>query len=313
MRKSRTLWQRCFLGNWSRKFVVVSLGVITTSISLTTSVGFAPGGAKKTPKARATERVARKAEDADRVARKPDDTDSKAKELPRQVADNHPLKPLIKSTEESLAALKSVKDYSATLYKTELVQGKVIEQTLSMKLRHEPFSVYLKFATLHEGREVIYVEGQNKGKLLAHEAGLKALAGTFSYLPTDKQVLIDNRYPITQIGMTRLVEMLLDQWKSEGQYQEVKVETFSGARVGEVECRMLEVIHPQPRDYFKFHKTRLYLDAKTKFPIRLEQYGWPEIEGGEPVLQEEYIYTRIDTNLGLTDLDFDKNNKAYEF
>lgn len=302
MRKSRTLWQRCFTSSWSRKFVVVSLAVATTTISLTASVGFAPGG-KKTPKSRGVDKVARKA----------DDSETKTKELVREVAENHPLKPLIKAAEESLVALKPVKDYSATLYKTEMVQGKVFEQTLSMKLRHEPFSVYLKFETLHQGREVIYVEGQNKGKLLAHETGLKSLAGTLSYLPTDKQVLVDNRYPITQAGMGRLLESVIAQWKAEGQYQEVKVETYSGSQVGDRECRLLEVVHPQPRDHFKFHKTRLFLDVKTKFPIRLEQYGWPEKEGDEPVLLEEYIYTNINTNLGLTDVDFDKNNKAYEF
>ncbi|MDB5388000.1 MAG: hypothetical protein JWM11_3646 [Planctomycetaceae bacterium] len=302
MRKSRTLWQRCFLGNWSRKFVVVSLAIATTAISVTSSVGFAPGG-KKPLKNRAV----------DKVARKTDETEAKVKELPKEVAENHPLKPLIKLAEESLAALKPIKDYSATLYKTELLHGKVIESTLLMKLRQEPFSVYLKFETLHAGREVIFVEGQNKGKLIAHEAGIKSLAGTLSYLPTDKNVLLENRYPITQVGMTRLLESLIAQWKAEGQFQEVKVETYSGAQVGDRECRLLEVIHPQPREHFKFHKTKLFLETKTKFPIRFEQYGWPEKEGDEPVLLEEYIYTKINTNLGLTDLDFDKNNKAYEF
>jgi hypothetical protein len=302
MRKSRTLWQRCFSSNWSRKFVVVSLAVTTTVISMTASVGFAPGG-KKPPKNRGV----------DKVARKSDDADAKVKDLPKEVADNHPLKPLIKSAEESLATLKQVKDYSATLYKSEVVQGKVFEQTLFMKLRQEPFSVYLKFETLHAGREVIYAEGQNKGKLIAHETGLKSLAGTISYLPTDKAVLVDNRYPITQVGMVRLLESMLEQWKTEGQYQELKVETYSGSQVGDRECRLLEVIHPQPRDYFKYYKSRLYIDSKTKFPIRLEQYGWPEKEGGEPVLLEEYTYTNINTNIGLTDADFDKSNKEYAF
>jgi len=305
MRKSRTLWQRCVSRNWSRKFVVVSVAVAASWLGIATTTGMAAGG-KKPPKNRGADKV-------DKVARKTDDSDEKAKPAPAQVPDNHPLKPLITIAEESLTALKPVKDYSAILYKTEVVQGKLYEQTLTLKLRHEPFSVYLKFETLHAGREVIYVEGQNKGKLLAHETGFRAIAGTLSYLPTAKEVLVDNRYPITQIGMQNLLEGVITQWKEEARYQEVKVEIYPGAKVGDVDCRMLEVIHPQPRDHFKFHKTRLYIDSKTNFPIRFEQYGWPEGSNAEPVLLEEYVYTNIATNLGLTDADFDKNNKAYQF
>ena len=113
--------------------------------------------------------------------------------------------------------------------------------------------------------------------------------------------------------MRKLLEGMIDQWRDEGKYQEVTVETYSGASVGDTQCRMLEVIHPKAREHFKYHKSRLYLDAKSKFPIRLEQYVWPQKEGDEPVLVEEYIYTDIKINSGFTDADFDKNNKAYAY
>ena len=59
--------------------------------------------------------------------------------------------------------------------------------------------------------------------------------------------------------------------------------------------------------------TRLYVDKKTNFPIRIEQYGWPEKAGSEPPLVEEYSYTALKTNLGLGDHEFDRKNVAYAF
>ena len=48
-------------------------------------------------------------------------------------------------------------------------------------------------------------------------------------------------------------------------------------------------------------------------PIRFEKYSWPPTPDGEPVLEEEYTYLRVKTNVGLTDQDFDIGNPEYRF
>jgi hypothetical protein len=305
MRRTQTSWRRRWSRKWLKKFIAISLALVAGTYSLTLLPTHAAGPTKKTVKSKATEKMARKTDDAP--------AKSVAKDLPKAVAENHPLKPCIAKAEASLAAVEAIKDYSAVLLKQELVQGKLIGQTLAMKVRHEPFSVYLKFEQPHSGREVIYVDGLNKGKFIVHETGFRALAGTLSFLPTSKEALAENRYPITQAGMGKMLEIVITQWQADARYQEVQVKEFPSAKVGEQACLMIETIHPQPRDYFKFHKTRLYLDSETKLPLRLEQYLWPEKEGGEPVLAEEYTYTQFKSNLGLGNLDFDKTNPAYQF
>ena len=42
-----------------------------------------------------------------------------------------------------------------------------------MKVRHEPFSVYMWFLKPFQGREVLYVDGQNNNEMVVLEAGLK--------------------------------------------------------------------------------------------------------------------------------------------
>lgn len=300
MRRTQTGWRRRWSRTWLKKFIAISLALVAGSYTLLV----AAGPSKKPSKTKGNEKVARKADDS---AAK-----SAPKEAPKAIAENHPLKPHLAKAQESLAALDTIQDYSAVLTKQELVQSKLISQTLSMKVRHEPFSVYLKFEQPHAGREVIFVDGQNKGKFLVHETGFRALAGTLSFLPTSKEALAENRYPITQAGMAKMLEILIAQWQSDLQYQEIQVREYGNAKLGDQPCMMLETIHPQSRPYFKFHKTRLYIDSDTKLPVRLEQHLWPEKEGGEPVLAEEYTYTQIKTNLGLTDADFDKSNPAYQ-
>ena len=47
--------------------------------------------------------------------------------------------------------------------------------------------------------------------------------------------------------------------------------------------------------------------------IRYASWSWPTEPGGQPVLEEEYTYSDIKVNVGLTDLDFDPNNPDYSY
>ena len=313
MRKTQTSWRRCWSRKWLRKFMAISVALTALIGGVTANCRGAAGAVKKPARTKAADKANRPTE---KMARKIDEIEGKKavpKAAPKSVADNHPLKPCLTRAEESLQAAKALKDYSAVLFKQEMIQNKLVSQTMFGKFRHEPFSVYFKFEQPYAGREVIYVDGLNKGKLLAHDTGLRSLAGTVTFLPTSKDAMAENRYPITQAGMAKMLETIITQWQADAQYQEIEVKDAVSVKVGDEPCVLLETIHPQPRDHFKFHKTLLYLHAETKLPIRVEQYAWPEKEGGEAVLVEEYTYTQIKTNLGLTDVDFDKTNQAYQF
>ena len=74
-----------------------------------------------------------------------------------------------------------------------------------MKVRHEPFSVYMHFDEPHAGREVIFVEGRNNNNLLVHEAGFASLIGTLELEPTGSQAMAENRYPITKAGIQKMI------------------------------------------------------------------------------------------------------------
>lgn len=231
-----------------------------------------------------------------------------------KIDENHPIVPLLERAYESRKALDAIQDYEAVFSKREIVGKKLLSSTLNLKIREEPFCVYLKFVdTSNAGREVLYFSGRNDGKLLVHEDGISRLLGTFKFKPDDKTVMAENRYPITMVGMRNLVEKVIQQWEFEGQYGEMEVQHRPESKLDGRECDVLEATHPQPRNQFKYHLTRLWIDSETKFPVRVEQYLFPTKAGEAPQIVEEYTYTKIRVNLGLGDNDFDPKNPKFNF
>jgi hypothetical protein len=228
-------------------------------------------------------------------------------------AEEHPLAPALRIARECLETAEAVKDFDASFSKRDVVDGEVFAHTMRVKFRAEPFSVYMRFAEPHDGREVIYVEGRNENKLLAHEPGLLSLAGTIELDPLSDKAMSESRHPITNMGLLLLVDGVIKQWESELPYGEIEVKYYPNAKLRSMQCRVIESVHPRPRRQFKFHKTRLFIDSATNLPVRVEQYGFPVSPGEKPPLLEEYTYWNIRPNAGLTDRDFNPENPEYGY
>jgi hypothetical protein len=229
-------------------------------------------------------------------------------------AEEHPLKPAIRLAQKGLESLADVEDYTATISRRELVGNELVSENMVMKFREEPFSVYLLFGGQNAGREVLYVDGRNDNKLMAHEgSGLTSFIGTISLAPDSPQVLKQSRHMITEIGLRNMVGAIITRWEEESKYGECEVKYYQNATLNDRECLAIECTHPRPRRQFKFHISRLYLEKETGIGIRVENFGFPVQQGGKPVLIEEYTYSNLKTNVGLTDIDFDRNNPRYKF
>ena len=232
-------------------------------------------------------------------------SDSAAKNL----AAEHPLDAEIRIAKTRLASLKeSVKDYSCRFIKRERVGGILRDhEIIDMKVRHEPFSVYMKFLKPDnlKGQIVVYVEGQNDGKLIAKPVGLKGILGPVSLQPNSPLAMEGQRYPITHVGFLNLTKELISVAQRDRQFGECKVAHYKGAKVGEHICTVTEVIHPVARKNFQYYRARIFVDDERNLPIRFVSWTWPEKKGGKPVLEEEYTYTNVKLNRGFTDTDFE--------
>ena len=232
--------------------------------------------------------------------------------------EEHPLVPVLKIAERGLKRIDAeVQDYSATLIKKERVRGRLTDnQYLFVKVRHQPFSVYISFLAPEDfkGREVIYVDGQNGNKLLAHEGrGWKARIGMVSLKPESPLAMEGQRYPITMMGMRTLTQRLMEVGQEDLRYDEVKVDTYEGTKINGRVCTCVQATHPIPRKHFRYHIARIFIDDELQMPVRFEAFLWPSKKGGKPVLVEQYTYVNIKLNNGFTDSDFDPQNPQYKF
>lgn len=230
----------------------------------------------------------------------------------------HPLMPAIRWAYNGLGDLEKIQDYSAVVVKRERIDDELLPtEQMFVKIRHKPFSVYMHFLGPEKlkGREVIYIEGANDGNMWAHTTGIQhKLVGTVSIAPTSRIAMMNQRYPLTEIGVLNLTKRLVEVAEHDAKYGECDVQYFSeGVTINKRACTCIQVTHPVPRSTFLFHLARIFVDQELNIPIRYEAHDWPDEKGGKPKLLEEYTYLNLKLNNGFTDADFDPKNPNYNF
>ena len=213
----------------------------------------------------------------------------------------------LQRAEASRVALKDARDYTAVFSKTEQIDRKTRHCEMDIKVREQPFSVYLRSRSKpNAGREIVYIAGAHGGNMLVHESGLKSLAGLIEVAPDDPRALKENRRPITQIGMANLLAIETELWRKDRDSDAANVEValITGTSVDARDCDVVEIRHLRRRSEQQFHLTRLYFDSATNFPVQVEHFDWPDSAQSEPLLVEKYSYADIRTNVGLTASEF---------
>ncbi len=207
-------------------------------------------------------------------------------------AQPHALDPAIQLAHQSLAHMKStVKDYTAILIKRELIDGELGDyEYMFAKIRNRqeqngqvvtPFSVYLTFLkpAAVKGREVIFVENANEGKVVAHEGGMKRMLGTHTLEPNGWLAMKGQRYPITDIGIENLLVKLIERGNRDRAHGDCNVEFLQGAKVSGRDCRVIQVTHPAKSGPYDFHIAQIFMDEEFQIPgslrcLRLAKNRW---------------------------------------
>jgi len=252
--------------------------------------------------------------------------DMTAAELPERAngpsaSEEHPLAPVLAYARAGYLAIdEDIRDYTCILTRRERVSGKLnAYQHIFIKIRHEsqtrPFSVYLRFLSPAEvkGREVLYAEGQRNGDILVRRGGNRLPNMTLQLDPTGRLAMEENRYPITEAGFKMMVKRIIEVLEEDLPHRDVQVTYFKNAKLNGRNCTHFQVVHPVRRQGIRYHMARVLVDNELQVPVYFASYDWPQREGGKPVLLEEYIYSNVRLNVGLTDKDFDRSNPDYGF
>jgi hypothetical protein len=219
-----------------------------------------------------------------------------------------PMQEPLRLITEARKAYEEVRDYTCVLIKRERVRGQLQpESVISMKVRSQPFGVYLRWQQPKNvaGQEACYVAGKNEGKMRVHSTGLLGVAGWVSLDPNDERAKKTSNHSITEAGIGNLIARFAKSWEREKDLNLTRV------RVGEYEynkrrCVRVEATHPDNRGgQFLTYRSVVYFDKETHLPIRVEAYDWPHQGGNtEGELLEVYSYVNLKLNVGLSDETF---------
>jgi hypothetical protein len=217
----------------------------------------------------------------------------------------------------------NVRDYTCRLIKRERINGELqAYQFANLKVRNEqrrdgqlekPMAVFMQFLAPAriKDRRVLYIDGQNNGEVMVHKGGSLLKHLKLSIDPHGRAARRESNYPITDVGLGKLVDRLIqranDDIERDPKGENTKVLYFRNAKIGDRKCTHIRVVHPEQSNEMEFHIASLYVDDELHVPTRLVVYGWPEREGAEPPLNEEYTYANLRLNVGLSDAEFSES------
>lgn len=239
-------------------------------------------------------------------------------------AAEHPLIPLIAVAKRGLKQIEeTVHDYECAIASQVSVDDVLGEaRHMYCKLRHErkvngktiPTGIYTRFLKPESlaGQEAIWVRGKNRGKIVAHGAGILNVKRLYLN-PNGPLAMNGNRYSMPNLGMKQLIIKMIEKGEHDLKYGECEAKVKRRVEIDGHQCTMLEICHPVKRAHFEFHIARIYIDDFRNLPIAYEGYVWPESPNEEPPLLEKYYYTDIKLNVGLGNRAFNPANKEYNY
>jgi hypothetical protein len=210
--------------------------------------------------------------------------------------------------DEMDSSYSSVNDYVGVFHKQERIGGKLNERETALIKFQKPFKVYMKFIDNPScGTEALYAEGSYENKLLVRRGGILEFM-TFSLDPKGSLAMSRNRHPITELGFGFLLDEFRRNFEPAIRSGELDImrltdDTFKGRPATVVEGRFLS------HEGRKYYCTRfiIHIDKELLLPVGDVFYD------GKDEMFEDYAFTDVKLNVGLTATDFSRYNKSYGF
>jgi outer membrane lipoprotein-sorting protein len=207
------------------------------------------------------------------------------------------------------SAYAEVRDYTATMISVERVKDALEPENRALLKFHRPFKVYMRWLEgPAKGREGLYMAGEHDGKFIVAQPNGVAKLFVARIDPSDPRVLERSRHPVTDVGIGRLLEIVGDNTHRALREKVLRLRDHGLAEVAGRRVRQVEAVLPtDPGAGYYGYRITLSFDEEHHVPIRVVVYDWKDR------LVEDYTYSRLMLNPGLTAADFDVANPDYGF
>jgi hypothetical protein len=227
----------------------------------------------------------------------------------------------------ALDAMQSqLDDYTARFVKQERdtagTLGPVNEIALKVQTRFggdqndSPRRVYLRFSSPDAlaGREVIWGQDLYDGKMAVHEVGMLFQLKTIWLNPNGMIAMQGQRFPISEVGLVKLVEKLIERGQQDIDNLDVSITQVDDHLFDGRPAELIRVKRKTPSGEAEdFSLAEIVVDDERQLIVAYRSFGWPATPDEDAPLLESYGYYDLKTNVGLTDTDFDVKNLAYGF
>lgn len=219
--------------------------------------------------------------------------------------------------------LDRINSYTATFDKQELIDGELSEeQSMQIKLRHEPLSVYMKWEKGGDvGREILFPVADDDPRMLVQLTKFGGRLPALKLEPSSTLAMSEARYPVTMAGVKEMTRMTLEiRQRDLNLGDRVKTEmrddkTFAGRPV-----YAYTVQYGSAKDSEQYRKCILYIDKQLMIPVFSRNFTWPElVENADPnnldasTMIESYAYRGIKLEADLDTIEFARTNPDYKF
>jgi hypothetical protein len=209
---------------------------------------------------------------------------------------------------DARAALGKVRDYTCTFTRQELRNGQLsAEQVAEMKVRTNPGGVYVRFAKPENiaGMEVAYSAARKNFKMRYRAAGIAGAKGFKTLDLDDTKFLSENRHPVTDWTMTAIIDRVSAAAAREKTLNN-PVEVYTGDyQFAGCNVTRYEIFTRRPHAFRYAHRMLIYVDKKTKLPLRYEAYDQPKSGAVVGDLFEAYSFSDVKLNVGVGENSFD--------
>lgn len=222
-------------------------------------------------------------------------------------------------------ALQQAPNYTATFVRQERVSGDLLAaETVDMKVRHAPFSVYMRWVDGEVGQEVLYVDGNHDGKLLVKKGGsVGDLLPTIKLDPKGSLALAKARHPVTEAGLLHLTDLLLKYVERDlGVAKGITCRFLQDTKIENRRCYCIQTEYGSAEIDQDYRCSLSFFDQETGLPLCVQNYGWPAACGAsadkaqelsEDTLVEAYTYANVKLEKTPKPEEFQHTNKEYRF
>jgi hypothetical protein len=222
--------------------------------------------------------------------------------------------------------IQNFPDYTATFFKQERLDGSELQdlQTCQLKLRHQPFSVYMKWIEGGDvGQELLYVDGQYDNRMQVKLGGRKGdILPRLKLDPHGSAAMGKARHPVTEMGLLQLSELIIKFRKRDlGLKEGVHWQMLADQKVLDQDCYCFVIEYDSREIEPVYRKSITYIDKEHSLPVCVKNFSWPteDVTADSPQALDEatliefygYKDLRFETRLGENA--FDKANAEYKF